>query len=572
MQNKTVRIIQPKVHVNLDDLSRPILKKRVCAYVRVSTDNVEQKTSYEAQREEYTKRISENPDWEFCGIYADEGISGTSTKNRKQFNLMIARAKKGELDIILTKSISRFARNTVDALNFIRELRKVKVEIFFEKENLSSIDPKVEFFFTMMASMAQEEARNVSENVKWNVQRRFREGVPIINHARFLGYTKEKRGGNLVIEPKEAEIVKLIFNLYIGGLGPSAIAERMMELKYKTGAGKSLWRVSTVASVLKNEKYMGDMLQQKTVSTDYLNHTRVKNKNHAPTYYTENSHDAIINKETFDLAQHIRKERAQVRVGENKNLSKYTNKYPFSAMIICSECGRTLKRRYWNYGSKSQRVMQQCGNYIDGKAHCNAKASYQEVLEGTTIQMLNEVFLKDLNIMDTIKNVIKSTLVMDDLQNEIDGMNLELQETENMLSNLIDTRVKTPGFSESIFTNKYNEYTSKMNYLSKEISKLELEHVKTFDTKQRLDTINTLLKNRDLVIDTLDSDILGSFIYKMISVNPGEVVFCVAGTKNYSDTEFSDNRKKFLKLKPIYTGAYYNKKYDKSMDYRVVII
>ena len=572
MQNKTVRIIQPKVHVNLDDLSRPILKKRVCAYVRVSTDNLEQKTSYEAQRDEYTKRISENPDWEFCGIYADEGISGTSTKHRKQFNLMIAKAKRGEIDIILTKSISRFARNTVDALNFIRELRKVKVEIFFEKENLSSIDPKVEFFFTMMASMAQEEARNVSENVKWNVQRRFREGVPIINHARFLGYTKDRKGGNLVIEPKEAEVVKMIFNLYISGMGPSGIADKMMELGYKTGAGKRLWRVSSVHSVLKNEKYMGDMLQQKTVSTDYLNHTRVKNKNHAPTYYTENSHEPIIDKETFELAQRMRKERAQIRIGEDKNISKYTNKYPFSAMIVCSECGRTLKRRYWNYGKPSQRVMQQCGGYIEGKANCKAKATYDEVLEGTTIQMLNEVFLKDLNIMDTIKNVIKSTIIVDNLQDEIDELKLELQETETMLSNLIDTRVKTPDFSESIFMTKYNEYSNKMNLLSKEISRLELEHVKTFDTQQRLDTINTMLKNKDLVIDTLDSDILRSFIYKMISVSPEEVVFCVAGTQNYSDAEFAENRKKFLKQKPIYEGQYHDEKYNKHMNYSVIII
>ncbi|HAX02651.1 MAG: hypothetical protein A2Y45_01570 [Tenericutes bacterium GWC2_34_14] len=572
MQNKTVRIIQPKVHVNLDELSRPIMKKRVCAYVRVSTDNLEQKTSYEAQRDEYTKRISDNPDWDFCGIFADEGISGTSTKHRKQFNLMIAKAKRGEIDIILTKSISRFARNTVDALNYIRELRKAKVEIIFEKENLSSIDPKVEFFFTMMASMAQEEARNVSENVKWNVQRRFREGVPIINHARFLGYTKDRKGGNLIIDPKEAEIVKLIFNLYIGGMGPSAIADRMMDLGHKTGAGKRLWRVSSVHSVLKNEKYMGDMLQQKTICTDYLNHTRIKNKNYAPTFYTENSHEGIIDKETFELAQRIRNERAQTRIGEDKNLTKYTNKYAFSAMIICSECGRTLKRRYWNYGKPSQRVMQQCGGYIEGKANCKAKATYDEVLEGTTIKMLNEVFLKDLNIMDTIKNVIKTTIVVDDLQAEIDEINLELQETERMLSNLIDTRVKTPEFSEGIFTTKYNEYTTKLNFLSKEKSKLELEHVKTFDTQQRLDMINSMLKKRDLVIETLDSDILRSFIYKMISVSPEEIVYCVAGTKNYSDAEFSENRKKFLKLKPIYEGHYHNAKYDKFMNYKVIIV
>jgi site-specific DNA recombinase len=157
--------------------------------------------------------------------------------------------------------------------------------------------------------MAQEEARNVSENVKWNVQRRFREGVPIVNHQRFLGYTKDRKGGNLVVVPEEAKIVKLIFNLYISGVGPAKIVQQLKNMGAKTGAGKTEWRISTITAILKNEKYMGDMLQQKTISVDYLNHTRVKNKDHAPTYYTENSHEAIIDKETFELAQRIRKDR-----------------------------------------------------------------------------------------------------------------------------------------------------------------------------------------------------------------------------------------------------------------------
>jgi site-specific DNA recombinase len=185
--------------------------------------------------------------------------------------------------------------------------------------------------------MAQEEARNVSENVKWNVQRRFREGVPIVNHQRFLGYTKDKKGGNLIIEPNEAKLVKLIFNLYISGVGPSKIVKQLKGMGAKTGAGKTEWRISTITSILKNEKYMGDMLQQKTISVDYLNHVRVKNKDHAPTYYTENSHEAIIDKETFELAQRIRKDRAKVRVGQDKNLAKYTNTYPLSAMIVCKK-------------------------------------------------------------------------------------------------------------------------------------------------------------------------------------------------------------------------------------------
>lgn len=572
MKNKTVRIIQPKTHYTLDQINNPITRKRVCAYVRVSTDNLEQKTSYEAQRDEYTQRITKNPDWIFEGIYADEGISGTSTKNRKQFNLMIEKARAGQIDIILTKSISRFARNTVDALNYIRELRQINVEIIFEKENISSLDPKVEFLLTIMSSMAQEEARNVSENVKWNVQRRFREGVPIINHQRFLGYTKDKKGGNLVVVPEEAQIVKLIFNLYISGVGPAKIAEQLVEMGAKTGAGKTEWRLSTITTILKNEKYMGDMLQQKTISIDYLSHTRVKNKNHAPTYYTENSHEAIIDRETFELAQRIRKDRAKVRIGEDKNLSKYSRTYPLTAMIICSECGRTLKRRYWNYGKPSQRVMQQCGSYIDGKANCNAKASRQDLIEATTIHMLNKVFLKDLDIMSTIQRVIKSTIKVDDVQNIIEKLTLEIDENEIALSNLIDTKVKAPDIPESIFNAKYREYSDRLKVLTAEINKLELEHVKNYDTRKRMDKINEILGKKNLVIDELDSEILSTFIYKMISVSPNEIVYCIAGTKNYSDNELKERRFEFLKTDPIVVETYHTPDGLAKMLYRVVVI
>ena len=572
MKNKTVRIIQPRQHYNLDQMLNPITKKRVCAYVRVSTDNLEQKTSYEAQRDEYTERITKNTEWIFEGIYADEGISGTSTKNRKQFNLMIDRARAGEIDIILTKSISRFARNTVDALNYIRELRQINVEIIFEKENISSLDPKVEFLLTIMSSMAQEEARNVSENVKWNVQRRFREGVPIVNHQRFLGYTKDRKGGNLIVVPEEAKIVKLIFNLYISGVGPAKIVQQLKDMGAKTGAGKTEWRISTITSILKNEKYMGDMLQQKTISVDYLNHTRVKNKDHAPTYYTENSHEAIIDKETFELAQRIRKDRAKVRVGADKNLAKYTKTYPLSAMIVCSECGRTLKRRYWNYGKPSQKVMQQCGSYIDGKANCKAKASSQDLIEATTIQMLNEVFLKDLDIMTTIQKVIKSTIKVNEVQFLIEKLTTEKDEIEQTLSNLIDTKVKTPDIPESIFNAKYLEYSNRLKDLTTEINKLELEHVKNYDTKKRMDKINEILGQKHLVIDELDSDILRSFIYKMISVSPNEIVYCIAGTKNYSDKEFKERRLEFLKTAPIVVGTYHAPDGLTKMKYRVVVI
>lgn len=572
MQNKQVRVIQPKQALDSNGLIPKPLKKRVCAYVRVSTDNEEQKSSYIAQTDEYTDRIQKNPEWTFCGIYADEGISGTSTKHRKQFNDMIDAAKRGEIDLIITKSISRFARNTVDCLNYIREMRLINVEVYFEKENIYSSDPKVDFLLTIMSSIAQEEARNVSENVKWNVQKRFNNGVPIVNHNRFLGYTKEKRGGNLVVDPEEAEVVRTVFRMYVNGIGPAKIAKHMESIGAKTGAGATKWSMSTVAVILKNEKYVGDLIQQKTVTVDYLSHKRIVNKNTAPKYHTEESHEPIIDKETFLIAQQIRKDRGRVKIGLDQNVAKYNVTYPFSGFIVCSECGRTLKRRYWNYGTPAQRVMQQCGGYIDGKAHCTAKATYQEMLEGATIQMINDVFLEDRNIIPTIQKIIQSTIKITDVEVRIDELRTENDNIEQLMSNLIDIQVKNPNLSEKDFNQKYQTYTNQLKTNQVEISKLEAHYIANYDTRSRLAKIEATLNQLNDSITEVDGDILRSFIFKMISVKPDEVVFCIAGNKNYSDKEFSERRHEFESKSPLATGTYKSEKYDKIMNYRVVII
>lgn len=464
MENKQVKIINPKIDYNSYS-EKPLqrLKKRACAYCRVSTDNDEQKTSYDAQVDEYTKRINDNPEWELVKIYADEGISGTSTRKRKQFNEMINAARTNQIDLILTKSISRFARNTVDCLNYIRELRTLNVEIYFEKENIYSSDTKVDFLLTIMSSIAQEEARNISENVKWNVKKRFREGVPIINHSRFLGYTKDKKGGNLVVVPEEAEIVKKIFQMYTAKMSPTEISRYLESHNYKTGAGKTKWRNSTLASILKNEKYCGDLLQQKTLTVDYLTHKKVKNDDLAPKYNIEGNHEAIIDKEVFLLTQQIRADRAAMRTGKDKNMSKYCNRYPSSGMIFCSKCGRTLKRRYWNYGTPAQRVMQQCGSYIHGKGNCDAKATYQEMIEGATLKMLNEVFIKNINIMSTIKNVISQIIKVTDVQEQLEKYNLEQEQLEIQLSELVDLKLNNHSFPDKIFNEKYQIANEKLS-------------------------------------------------------------------------------------------------------------
>jgi len=485
---------------------------------------------------------------------------------------MINKARQGKIDIILTKSISRFARNTVDALNYIRELRKINVEILFEKENISTLDPKVEFLLTIMSSIAQEEARNTSENVKWNVQRRFREGVPVVNTERFLGYTKDRKGGNLVIVPEEAKTVKLIFDLYLSGMGPRKIAHHMEALGLETGAGKKKWFESSVACILKNEKYSGDLIQQKTISIDYLNHTKVKNKDIAPKYHIENSHEAIIDKETFLKVQRLRDERREEHIGENKDLSKYHVLYPFSAMIICAQCGRTLKRRYWNYGKPSAHIVQQCGGYVEGKGNCTAKATPLELIEGSTLKLINEVFLHDVHIMDTIYKIIQKTIHADHLDNDINRCRAERDEVEKLMSNLVDMKVKNMGITDALFNKKYHELSLQFKALSEQLTKYETEYAKSYDTQSRLDRIEAFLKKDAEGITELTTEIVRTFVYRMISISPTEMVYCVAGIKKYSDKEFSERRHEFCQLEPIAKGSYFDAKVKKTMDYRVVLI
>lgn len=249
---------------------------RVAAYCRVSTDNEEQASSYETQIEHYTEYIGSKPEWKLVKVYADEGISATSTKGREQFNAMIEDCKKGKIDMIFTKSISRFARNTVDCLNYIRMLKEMNIPVFFEKESINTMDSKGEVLLTIMASLAQQESESLSKNVKIGIQYRFQQGKVMVNARCFLGYDKDE-DGNLVINPEQAEIVKRIFLEYLEGASCQKIAKGLERDGILTARGNSCWYDSSIRKILENEKYMGDALLQKTYTVDYLKKKRVKN-------------------------------------------------------------------------------------------------------------------------------------------------------------------------------------------------------------------------------------------------------------------------------------------------------
>lgn len=399
MEQREVAVIKARPKFELDKNGFKVIKKRVAAYARVNTDSDEQINSYKNQLDEYTKKISSNPEWEFVGVFADEGISGTSANKRVAFNQMIRKAKAGDIDLILTKSVSRMARNTELLLRTIRELKEKGVEIIFEKENLSSFDSKTELVLSLMSSIAQEESRSISENVNWTIRKNMKDGNVKMSTYVFLGFDRDK-DGNLVVVEEEAKIIRQIYQWYTNGVGPNEIKRRLEAAHIKTGAGKDKWHLSTIQSILRNEKYKGDVLLQKTFTIDYLTHKAVKNRGQVPSYYVTNSHEPIIDPDMWERVQERIKAQSLKLRGANRDLNKYNTRYPLSGMLICNECGETYKRRQWISGYKVPKIMYQCNRYIEPKLQerCHAKPISENLLLVACAQVINELFLTDSKV------------------------------------------------------------------------------------------------------------------------------------------------------------------------------
>lgn len=347
MAKQIIVIPAKQVRINSTKNEEVSSKVKVAAYCRVSTDQEEQLNSFENQKEYYTRYIKSKPMYEMVGIYADEGISGTSVKKRKGFQKMIADCENGMIDLIIVKSISRFARNTQDCLKYSRKLKNLGIGIIFEKENINTLEASGELLFTILSSLAQDESRNISENCKWGIRSKFQEGKPHINTYKFMGYDKNE-DGRLIINEEQAKIVKRIFKEFLEGYNPADIARRLNEDGIPGVSGEAKWIKPTIVGMLKQEKYMGDSLLQKWVTTDFLNHTLKKNTGQVTQYYVENSHPAIIDKDTWDAVQE-ELERRNVYC-QNYHLSMYAyraDKNPLNGKIICGHCGYTFARKSW---------------------------------------------------------------------------------------------------------------------------------------------------------------------------------------------------------------------------------
>ena len=345
---RTVTVIPATINAFTRKPDMVMAKRKVAAYARVSTDSDEQFTSYEAQIQYYTDYINGHADWELVEVYPDEGISGLSTKKRENFQRMINDALAGKIDLIITKSISRFARNTVDTLTTIRQLKEKGIEVYFEKENIWTLDSKSELLLTIMSSLAQEESRSISDNVTWGQRKRFADGKVNMAFSSFLGYRRGEDGTPEIV-PEEAKIVKLIYKMFLDGKTLNAIARHLTEQGIPTPRKKTVWQSTTVESILTNEKYKGDAVLQKSFTVDFLNKKMKVNEGEVPQYYVTDSHPGIIDKAEWDLVQ--------VEMAKRKAKGKHHNSLsPFSSKIICGDCGEYYGSKVWHSTDKYRRV------------------------------------------------------------------------------------------------------------------------------------------------------------------------------------------------------------------------
>lgn len=423
-------------------------KRRVAGYARVSTDHEDQATSYEAQVDYYTNYIKSRDDWEFVAIYTDEGISATNTKKREGFKTMISDALAGKIDMIITKSISRFARNTLDCLKYIRQLKDRSIPVFFEKESINTMDAKGEVLITIMASLAQQESQSLSQNVKLGLQFRYQNGKVQVNHNRFLGYTKDAEG-NLVIDPVQAEVVKRIYREYLEGYSMDKIAAGLEADGILTGAGKTKWWTSTINKILRNEKYIGDALLQKTYTTDFLNKTRVKNNGIMPQYYVEGNHEAIIPKEIFLRVQDEMARRRSVRGNSGKKRT-YSCSHCFAQLVYCGECGEMFRRIHWNNrGCKS--IVWRCVSRLDSTGlECHARTVNEKELEQVVLKAINELLAHKESYQQQLQANIAYVIRLC-ARGEVQAINEQLIKLQQELLDKVSKRQNYDEIADEIF-------------------------------------------------------------------------------------------------------------------------
>lgn len=516
-----IRMIPAKTRQQLNNptLSNGVLPKlRVAAYARVSTDHEEQESSYEAQVEHFTKLICENEEWELAGIFADPGLSGKNVK-RKEFQHMMAECDMGRIDKIITKSVSRFARNTLDCVQTARRLKEKGIGIYFEKENLDTLKESSEFVLTIMASLAEEESRSISNNIRWSVKKRFENGNVIINTARFLGYTKNE-DGILRIVPDEAIIVRRIYAEFLDGYSLKEIATGLMKDKILSPGGKETWHATTIRSILQNEKYKGDSHLQKTYLPDFLSPRRIKNEGQADSYYVENDHAAIISKDTFEMVQQEFKNRTELRSISDSGHGKYSGKYAFSGMIICGKCGETYRRHQQYYRDKKYYTWACKKHENIGADNCAAKPIKEKAIEDAFLHALNGLIEDREEILRELKTAVTGEIT-DACTEQIAEIDERIQKEQELLVNLL--KEKQEGrITQSEYDSRIRKPMFEIDELNLNRAQILTEQGKARLAEYRTEAVAELLKE-GRILDEFDKTIFKNLVRRIKVVAEKEI-------------------------------------------------
>ncbi len=513
---KEVHVIEARS----DRINRRCSKKmeqlRVAAYCRVSTDSEEQLSSYKSQVTHYRQLVESKKEWELVEIYADEAISGTQINKRISFQKMINDALDNKIDLIITKSISRFARNTLDTLKYVRLLKEHNVALFFEKENINTLTMNGEMLLVILSSLAQQESESISSNVKMGLKMKMKRGE-LVGFNGCLGYDYHQKEKILTINKKEAEIIKYIFQRYIEGNGCYVIAKELTGLKYKTKRGSTSWCESTVRNIIKNEKYKGDLLLGKTFTVDPITHRRLDNFGEEDKYYIKDHHEPIISKEIFEQAQSIMAKRSKRKCLEKGiKREKYSRKYAFSSMMKCGFCGGSITRRSWHGNTANKKIVWACMTGTKkGKRYCeHSKSISEKALEAAFVDAFNIMCTNNKDMVIEFLKTVEESLGQSNLTKKIRKIKEDIYKLENKLGKLVELNVDGI-INRETYEEKYHNTASEIEELKQEESQLGNAYEEQRELENKMKSFRKVFENNKL-LEKFDREIFENVIDKVI--------------------------------------------------------
>jgi DNA invertase Pin-like site-specific DNA recombinase len=501
-------------------------KTRAAGYARVSTNQEEQESSFAAQVDYYSRLIKSNPDLEFAGLYSDEGLSATTTAKRDGFNRMIRDALDGKIDMILTKSISRFARNTVDTLTTVRKLLDRGCFVRFEKENIDTSDPKAELILSIMSSLAQEESRSLSENTTWGQRKRMADGKINLPYKRFIGYEKGSDGKPCIVE-SEAKVVRHIYSLFLRGWSTKHIASHLTAEAVLTPSGKaSPWSESTVRSILTNEKYIGDALQQKTFTVSYLTKKKKVNEGEVAQYYIRDSHPAIIQRDVFEMTQ-------EEMVRRKTYGSSGGGRRIFSGKIICGQCGGLYCAKTWHSNDKYRKVIWRCSHKYEYGTHCQTPHLSDTQIEIAFVQVFGQAWQHRANLLEDYAPVLAMLGDTSDVDKEAAALEIEGQNIERDTAALVDNHAKAL-VELGEYHKQYDSFNIRHDEIMARLAELASERSARFAKRDRVASFLESL-DRPTPLESFDEDVWCAAVEQVSVQTDGTLVFRFRDESEASD-------------------------------------